>query len=287
MIFTHQLRYVWFVCATLTILIWPHSYNPASAADEVVNKGHRVVTLAPHLAEVVIAAGAGEYLIGVISGTDYPASTTKIPIVGGVNGIDFEKLITLEPTMVLGWDEGTKPADIVKLQSLGIPVRILSSNRLVDLHQQIIEVGGLFGTELIATESARVIFARILKLSRHQSRDHQKKIFIQIWDKPIFTIGRKHLINEGLQLCGAVNVAANYPFVAGAVSMEAVVLSGADSILDLTGNPLSEELEPQSIKGRHLGAFIPTVEGDANLLMRPGPRFLDGLETLCMQLRES
>ena len=67
MIFTHQLRYIWFVCATFTILIGPHSYNPVSAADEVVNKGHRVVTLAPHLAEVVFAAGAGEYLIGVIS----------------------------------------------------------------------------------------------------------------------------------------------------------------------------------------------------------------------------
>ena len=287
MIFTHQLRYIWFVCATFTILIGPHSYNPVSAADEVVNKGHRVVTLAPHLAEVVFAAGAGEYLIGVISGTDYPASTTKIPIVGGVNGIDFEKLVTLEPTMVLGWDEGTKPADIAKLQSLGIPVRILSSNRLVDLHQEIVEGGGLVGTELIATESAGVIFSRILKLSRHQSKDHQKKIFIQIWDKPIFAIGRKHLINEGLQLCGAVNVGASYPFVAGAVSMEAVVLSGADSILDLTGNLLSNELELQSIKGGHLGAFMPTIEGYADLLMRPGPRFLDGLETLCMQLRAS
>ena len=75
--------------------------------------------------------------------------------------------------------------------------------------------------------------------------------------------------------------------MAGAVSMEAVVLSGADSILDLTGNLLSNELELQSIKGGHLGAFMATIEGDADLLMRPGPRFLDGLETLCMQLRAS
>ncbi|MDA1331366.1 MAG: helical backbone metal receptor [Proteobacteria bacterium] len=279
-----QPYHIWLVFGMLVILLGLSSHTWAPSANDGLDKRHRVVTLAPHLAEVVFAAGAGEHLIGVISGTDYPVAATKIPVVGGVNGIDFEKLVMLQPTMVLGWEEGNKSADIVKLQSLGIPIRILRSNRLVDIHKQIVEVGDMFGSELTAVANADVILARILKFSLHSSNYHQKKIFVQVWDKPIFTIGRAHLINEGLQLCGATNVGERYPFLASAVSMETVLLSGADYILDLTGNLISERSELDPNRGRSLQAYIPILEGSGDLLMRPGPRFLDGLETLCIQL---
>ena len=282
-----QLRCLWAFFGASGTLLWLFCHSAALAADAGVHKHHRIVTLAPHLAEVVFAAGAGEHLIGVISGTDYPLAATKIAIVGGVHGIDFEKLVMLEPTMVLGWEDGTKPADIAKLQSLDIPIRILRSNRLVDIYKQIIEVGDMFDSSVTATANANIVLERILKLSLYSSTYNQKNIFVQIWDKPIFTIGREHLINEGLALCGARNVGEGYPFIAGSVSVETVLLSGADSILDLTGNWSTEISGLNSNQGRYIAAYIPVFIGDADLLMRPGPRFLDGLDQLCMQLREN
>jgi hypothetical protein len=80
------------------------------------------------------------------------------------------------------------------------------------------------------------------------------------------------------------NVGEQYPFRAGSISIEAMLLSGADSILDLTGAKLIDDMKPNSIRHVDRSSFMRTIEGDSELLMRLGPRFLDGLEALCAQI---
>jgi len=114
-----------------------------SLSQDESTKRHRIVTLSPHLAEIVYASGAGDYVVGVMAGTNYPDEATRQPIVGGFSGIDFEVLISLEPTIVLAWEQGNKAADILKLERLGIRVHILSASNLIDLENQIYDVSRL------------------------------------------------------------------------------------------------------------------------------------------------
>jgi len=252
-----------------------------SLSQDESTKRHRIVTLSPHLAEIVYASGAGDYVVGVMAGTNYPDEATRHPIVGGFSGIDFEVLISLEPTIVLAWEQGNKAADILKLERLGIRVHILSASNLIDLENQVYDVSRLFGTEKIGDELISALKNKALSFDDGLGNDPQRRVFIKIWDRPIFTIGRDHYINEALRLCGLKNVGEQYPFRAGSISIETMLLSGADSILDLTGAKLIDDMKPNSIRHVDRSSSMRTIEGDSELLMRLGPRFLDGLEALC------
>lgn len=278
-----MLRVFVFFCA-FTFFVSVLSERKEVLAQDDLPQAHRIVTLSPHLAEIVYAAGAGNYVVGVMAGTNYPAAAATHPIVGGFNGVDFEALINLEPTMVLAWEQGNKLADIFKLKRLGIPVHILSAASFNDLEKQIIDVSQLFGTKKIGDELIVSINNRILNIGQQGKKNRHRKVFIKIWDKPIFTIGHGHYINEALKVCGVTNVGENYPFVAGSVSIETMLLSGADAILDLTVNDLIEDAEPSSLRHFHRFLSLRIIEADSELLMRLSPRFVDGLELLCSKI---
>jgi ABC-type Fe3+-hydroxamate transport system substrate-binding protein len=248
--------------------------------DELA-KRHRIVTLSPHLAEIVYASGAGDYVVGVIAGSNYPSDATRHPVVGGFNGIDFEVLISLEPTMVLAWEQGNRKADILKLERLGIPVRTLSAATLIDLENQIYDVSRLFGTDNIGDRVIASHKNKILSFDRRLGNDVPRQVFIKIWDRPIFTIGHDHYINDALKLCGMTNVGEQYPFSAGSVSIETMLLSGADFILNLSGLKLVEETVASIARYVDPSLSMRTIDGDSERLMRLSPRFLDGLEALC------
>ncbi len=279
------LRVFLFFCALIIFGSALSDFREPLADDELPKK-HRIVTLSPHLAEIVYASGAGEYMVGVMAGTNYPVDAIKHPVVGGFNGVDFEAIITLEPTIVLAWEEGNKAADISKLERLGIPVYILSATDLFDLEHQIIDVSRLFGTEKTANELIFSIKNKILNIDRHRRSNRHTKVFIKIWDKPIFTIGRDHYINEALKLCGVTNVGEKYPFTAGSVSIETMLLSGADTILDLTGVDLVNDSKAISLFHFYRSLSMKTIEADSQLLMRLSPRFVDGLDELCARIAE-
>lgn len=278
-----RLRILSFFFAFITLGVSLSETRESLAQDES-GKSHRIVTLSPHLAEIVYASGAGGYVVGVMAGTNYPVEATKHPIVGGFNGIDFEALINLEPTIVLAWKEGNRRPDIVKLKSLGIPVHIFSASNLSDIEHQIAVVSRLFGTEKIADELIISIKNRISSFDHKRDLDHERKVFIKIWDKPIFTIGHDHYINEALKLCGVTNVGEKYPFTAGSISIETMLLSEADLILNLTGLELTDDLEASSKGWFHRSIALKSIESDPDLLMRLSPRFLDGLEILCTKI---
>ena len=248
--------------------------------DELA-KRHRIITLSPHLAEIVYASGAGDYVVGVIAGSNYPTAATRHPVVGGFNGIDFEVLISLKPTMVLAWEQGNRRADILKLERLGIPVRTLSAATLIDLENQIYDVSRLFGTEKIGDRLIASHRNKILNFDHRLGNDVPRQVFIKIWDRPIFTIGHDHYINDALKLCGMTNVGEQYPFRAGSVSIETMLLSRADFILNLSGLKLVEETVASIARYVDPSLSMRTIDGDSERLMRLSPRFLDGLEALC------
>ena len=102
-----------------------HSVGPAAHS--------RVVTLAPNLTELVFAAGAGEYLVGVSAYSNYPPEATGLPVVGDAFTIDQERLALLKPDLLLAWRSGT-PAHLVdELRRAGYVVETIRTQKLEDI----------------------------------------------------------------------------------------------------------------------------------------------------------
>ena len=146
-------------------------------ANESFSNGHRIVTIAPHLAEITHAAGAGGYLVGVVSGTNYPVTTRDIPLIGDSSGLDFERIIMLRPTMVLAWAEGNKTSDIQKLRQLNIPVTVFPTATIVDIPKHIIQVGSLFDSIEYAQKMAQTLTSKIEKL-KNINHSETKRVFV-------------------------------------------------------------------------------------------------------------
>ncbi len=247
----------------------------------------RIVTLAPHLTEIVYALGGDEHVVGVISGSDYPENMPKKVIVGSASGVDFERLINMQPTIVLAWKNGNKQADLLKLKKLGVKVLTLPSESIADLYRQIFTIGDILQKDIAADRLVRSLKNRVTLLSHFSQIETKKNVFIQVWSDPIFTIGKNHFINEALHICGATNVAKGYPFISNSVSTEFLVLSRADVILNLTGLSSKANGYHKMMENFHGQAIPNIIDFDPAYLMRLGPRFIDGVEGLCSAINEA
>ena len=93
----------------------------------------RIVSLAPHVTEILFAAGAGERVVGVVAYSDYPQAARALPQVGGYTQVDLEAIVGLRPDLVIGWRSGNRDAHLARLQAMGIPVYLNEPRSLDDV----------------------------------------------------------------------------------------------------------------------------------------------------------
>jgi len=242
----------------------------------------RIVTLAPHAAELVYSAGAGAAIAGVIKGTDYPAATHRLPVVGDVTALDLERIVMLAPDLIVTWP-WTTPAQVATLRRRGIPVFEADPRTIDGIAGDIERLGRLAGSEATASAAASAFRARVAKAAGAPRKGAPLRVFYEVSDVPLFTLGGAHLVSQALALCGGVNVFAQLTIPAPQVSLEAVLFANPQVIIAGTDDAkppawLDDWSRWPAIDAvRHHALY--TV--DANLLHRPGPRFVDGIEQLC------
>jgi iron complex transport system substrate-binding protein len=106
------------------------------------------------LTELVYTAGAGLNLVGAIEHSDYPPAARELPRVGDAYGLDFERIGSLHPDLILAWDGGTPERWIERLRELGYRVVPLGARRLEDVGRELEEIGRLSGHEDLAQSAA-------------------------------------------------------------------------------------------------------------------------------------
>jgi iron complex transport system substrate-binding protein len=191
----------------------------------------RIVSLAPGTTAMLFAAGAGDCMVGTIAHSKEPAEAAKITVVGDAETLDFEQLIGLRPTVVVVAVDVVQRVRIDRIRALGIPVYQVHVTRLAQMPESLRRLGTLAGTEAAANREADALATELTAIdTRYRSRAPVRVLY-QIWDRPIYTIGGRHVINDALELCGAVNVFADLGTAAPAVTREAVVLRDPELIL--------------------------------------------------------
>ena len=246
----------------------------------------RIVSLAPHTTENLFAAGAGVYVVGVVSYSDFPAAASGIRRVGDANNLDLEAIIALHPDLIVAWDSGNTRPQIEKLQQLGLVVYASEPRRLEDVPVDIETLGRLAGTEQAARQAATAFRAEHARLRGQYAERRPVSVFFQIWNRPLMTVNGAHLISDVIRLCGGRNIFAEVSALAPEVNIEAVMVADPQVIMVSSAGerraPWLDEWrrmpQLQAVKKGRLFAVRP------DLITRPTPRILEGARLICGQL---
>lgn len=248
-----------------------------------------IVSLAPHITELLYAAGAGERIVGVGSYSDYPPAARTLPQVGSHTGIDLERLLALKPDLVIAWQSGNGVRLIERLRGLGLTVFVSEPSRLEDVPRTLEQLGRLADSSAAAQAAAAAFRERQQRLAERYSQRPPLPVFYQIWHQPLMTVNGKQIISQVVELCGGRNVFAELPALAPQLSLEAVLAADpAVIVASGAGNERPEWLDdwrrwPQLSAVRHGHLFF--VPSD--LIQRHSPRILDGAQLLCEQLERA
>jgi iron complex transport system substrate-binding protein len=245
----------------------------------------RVVALAPHLAELVCAAGACDQLVGRVSYSDYPQAVTRLPSVGDAFSLNAEALLALDPELVIIWSNGTPAASIVQVDRLGIPALKLEFHTLADIESALRAIGDRLGTGAAARAAAARFHAQIDELSQRYRQARRLRVFYQIQAEPIFTVNRQSPISQAISICGGDNVFADLPRLAGSLGREAVLARDPDVVIwgrqdDARSIEAFWRRWPESRATRAGNLYAV----DSDLLARSTPRMVQGIQELCAAL---
>ncbi len=241
---------------------------PATAAE-------RILALTPHACEMLYAIGAGEQMVGAGSACDYPLEATKQPRVGSHERINIEAALRLHPDLVVVMSRSV--AGIDQLEAMGIAVVVSDPKSFEAIFADMRKLGELTGHAAEAVSVVNHLQKRLQKV--RASRKGEIPLFYEVWRDPLITVGGASFMNTLIHEAGGKNLFADVPLTAPHVSVESVIRAKPQVIvLPSKGSDLKERQQFwESWLGKGSVRFV-TIDPD--LLSRPGPRLIDGLEQL-------
>lgn len=284
------------LCLVFFLIFFPNrSIAQISLVDDLQRKltldspAKRVVSLAPSITETLFAIGAGDRVVGVTDYCNYPAEAKTKQRVGGVINPNIETIISLKPDLIVLSMEGNVREDFNKLTSFGIPVFVTNPRNLAGIYTSVAQLGSLTGQSAQAMTLVHSLKMRAdsIVLAASSSKSRNALLFVSL--QPIIVVGRGTFLAELIELAGGINTAAHTSSTYPAYSREAVLKDNPDVLIFMSGilsNPA--ELSQFYPEWKTLNAFrrkkIFVIDSD--IVSRPGPRAVDGLEMLYKLIHE-
>lgn len=276
----------WVLLFTAALPAW----GAVSAIDDtkhavtLQSPARRIISLAPHTTEMLFAAGAGAFVVGVAEYSDYPPEAKRIASVGSGVSLDLERILQLKPDLIVGWNNGSAAAQLAKLEALGIPVFKTEPHDFPTIASSLERLAHLAGTDAAGHAAAESFRARLKRLEATYRQRPTLRVFYQIWHSPLMTLNDDTTPSSVLRLCGAENIFGRLPQLAPTVGVEAVLKANPDVIVASSG----EQDDPFGAWRRFPNLKAVARDNllliDGGVLNRSGPRILDGAEMLCKQL---
>lgn len=260
--------------------------DDAGRSVTLEHPARRIISLAPHMTELLFAAGAGGQVVGTVEYSNYPPAAQRVARIGDSAQLDLERIVALKPDLVVVWQNGNAQRQLEKLLHLGIPVFYNEPRRLPDIARALEQLGRLAGTEAVALPAARAFAARAAELRRRYAGRDPVTLFYQIWDQPLLTVNGEHLISDVIHLCGGRNVFAGLGSLTPEISTEAVLAADPEAI----GAVTAEAGQAGNLDGwKRWPRLTAVARGnlfviDSDIISRNTPRILDGAEQLCEHL---
>ena len=244
---------------------------------ELAAPAQTIVSLAPHLTELVFSAGAGARLAGVSQSCDYPPPAKRLPKVSNAHSINYERLAMLAPDLVLAWGPALKPTALGRLETVVRNVYISNPDDFESIAANLDAIGRLSGhAEHAARERGRFL-QKVAALKAGAVRRHPPlRVFYLLWHPPPMTVNRNSWISKVIEICGGVNIYAHLAMHSPVLNRETLLTSDAQFVIQSIGQDFD-----QGVITHLFGRPIAAIYADPDTLQRPSLRLIDGAERIC------
>lgn len=244
-----------------------------------------IITLSPHLTELAFAAGAGPQLIAAAEYSNYPAAAAELPRVGDAFRLDLERIMSLQPDLVIAWQSGNPALAVNRLQELGLDTWVIEIRQPEEIASTLEQIGAAAGQIEAGQEAARQVRQRLADIRQSGAGKPGVSYFYQVAEQPLFTLNGEHLISQSLALCGGENIFATESVLAPQISLESVIVRDPAvvfaGVIEAQPDPLAgwqQWPKLQAVKNQRLYTL------PADQISRATPRMLDAIATACTLL---
>jgi iron complex transport system substrate-binding protein len=246
----------------------------------------RIVSLAPNLTEIVFAVGAGDRLVGRTKYCDYPAEVKNVAEIGDTMTPSIERIIALKPQLVLVSTASQLEAFTKQLAEQKIAVYVTDPHSLEEVFRSIANLGDLLGRREQAEKLVSDQRRRADAAATAVNTSKPIKVFYQVSDEPLYTIGRESYLTDLVRRAGGVSVTADVPGAFPRFSGEAALAARPDAIILPTGGSMGTANSKVAAALKNSPAVLSNrvYKLNEDHLSRPGPRLVDGLEEMARAL---
>jgi len=259
---------------------------PLTITDDAGNKvtidkePTKIVSLTPSNTEILFALGAGSRVAGRSENDNYPAEAKSIPVVGGLSGPNTESIIKLAPEVVFAIKGSLTDEAQKLLESSGIKVVTFNPANIDGVYSDIRIAGEICNTQTKAKALTDSMQAKREEILAKIANVKPKKVFVDLGG--LYTAGQGSFIDSMLKELKADNVAAQTTGEWPQLSVEQIVSSDPDVYISLYSNiddlkAVSGLSSTTAFKNGNV-KVIETGTADNDVVQRPGPRVIDGLE---------
>lgn len=287
-------RFTWLLIhgalAVLVLPVWLAAYSPESGTDQDRQVScpvspRRIISLAPSLTEILYYLELGDRVVGVTTFCNHPPEVKQKPRVGTYWEFSLEAILALKPDLVVAMaHQGEGPDSYSALSHWRIPFYLGKADTLPELFQLIAHLAQLTGAEEVARKKLPPLEARVRQVEQRVKHQSRPRVFLEIDAEPLITVGRSSIQGDLIQRAGGTNIAGVLPQRYPAINLEEVLKAQPEVIL-FTGMAHSATL-PRRLNFWQGWSMLPAVRNqrlfwiNPDLVDRPGPRLVDGLELL-------
>ncbi|MEG0006837.1 MAG: cobalamin-binding protein [Aeromonas sp.] len=259
------------LCALFGLLCWPLS-TWAQAPQ-------RIISLTPHLTELLFDIGAGDRIVATDDASDFPPEVKTKPQVANYRSINLEALLAQKPDLVVAW-RSAQSRMLAPIEQLGIPVFYSEPTDFASLADEMRRLGKLLALEPSANAQADAYMARLNALKSRYGKPKPVSVFYQLWYPPLTSVSGSAWPAQAIELCGATNVAAGAKTPYPQIGLEQVIKANPRLILAGSQDPAVLTHWQQwpmldAVKNRQLRLINPDE------LHRFTPRALHAVELVC------
>ncbi len=270
---------------TLTLCLLLSAFS-SYAERQAPSDSLSIVTLSPQGTELAFAAGLGDYIVGVSEHSDYPPAALDIERIANHRGINLERVITLNPDIILAWEGGNPAQQLFKLRQLGYNVINTYPNQLTDIGDIIDELSEYSLVPEQGKEAA-TNFRQELSTLRERYKDADEvSFFYQLSTTPLMTMNSASWPGPVFDICQGKNIFAESRVPYPQVNQEQVIMRQPDVIFLPHGQEINDTVW-QRWEGK-----LPAVDNqrivslNSDWLTRATPRSLKAAQEICAYLHE-
>ncbi len=257
----------------------------SSLASPMANTDiERIVSLAPHTTELAYAAGLGDKLVAVSEYSDYPEAAQKLERVANYQGIKLERIVALEPDLILAWPTGNPARELEKLEQLGFNLYYSKAKSLDGIANNLETLSQYADNPKVGLVAAKQFREALAKLKQKYDTKQKVRYFYQLSEKPIITLSDGNWPSEVFEFCGGENIFASSKAPYPQVSPEQVIVRQPEAIFTsehtmANGNMWQKwQQELPAVQNKHVWALT------SDWLNRPTPRTLLAVTQVCEHL---